>query len=81
MKRIYLAAAFLVFSLSVGIIEYITINNTIDTYMNQITKVETLIKEDKIKEAETIIKENAVSFETKAKAYCTVTIHTMNWKK
>ena len=72
MKRIYLAAAFLVFSLSVGIIEYITINNTIDTYMNQITKVETLIKEDKIKEAETIIKENAVSFENKGKSilYC-----------
>lgn len=72
MKRIYIAAAFLILSMAVGIIEFITINNNIDAYMNQISSVEKLIKEDKIKEAEKIIKSNAVSFENTGKSilYC-----------
>lgn len=72
MKRVYIAIAFLIFSMTVGIVEYITINNTIDTYMNQISGVEKLIKEDDINKAEKIIKENAVSFENTGKSilYC-----------
>lgn len=72
MKRIYIAIAFLLFSMAVGIIEFITINYNIDTYMNQISKVEKLIKDNNIKKAEIIIKENAVSFEKTGKSilYC-----------
>lgn len=72
MKRIYIAIAFLLFSMAVGIIEFITINYNIDTYMNQISKVEKLIKNNNIKKAEIIIKENAVSFEKTGKSilYC-----------
>ncbi len=72
MKRIYIAIVFIVLSLSAGVIEYISINNTIDTYMNQISKVENLIKESKIEKAEKIINENAISFENTGKSilYC-----------
>ncbi|MBQ7504196.1 MAG: DUF4363 family protein [Ruminococcus sp.] len=72
MKRIYIAIAFLLFSMAVGIIEFITINYNIDTYMNKISKVEKLIKDNNIKKAEIIIKENAVSFEKTGKSilYC-----------
>ena len=72
MKRVYIAIAFLLFSLAVGIIEFITINNNIDNHMKQISKVENLIKDNKIKKAETITKENAEQFEKTGKSvlYC-----------
>ena len=67
MKRIYIAIAFLTFSFAVGIIEFLTLNSTVDNYLNSISRIGDYVKQDKFEKAEKLTKKTANSFEKTSK--------------
>lgn len=69
MKRIYIAVIFLIFSFTIGIIEYITVNHYTDSFLNVNSNTEKLVKKNKIKEAEKLSRKNAESFDRISKNY------------
>lgn len=72
MKRIYIAIAFILFSLIVGLVELITINTNVDNYIHYISQTEELVKDNKIEKAEKLIKNTSKKFERISKSilYC-----------
>ena len=72
MKRIYIAILFLAISLTVGILEFVTINTSVDDYRNKLLQAGQYVKEDKTEKAEKLSKNIAECFEKMSKdvLYC-----------
>ena len=71
MKRIYIALAFILFSLIAGTVEFITINKNAESYMSSISKIGNLVKEGRIEDAEKMSKKAAEDFEKISKSILT----------
>ena len=69
MKRIYIAFAFIIFSLIVGIIEFNTLNSSVDKCKDSLKKIESLVKDDNVKKAEKLLKNTSDNFENYSKNY------------
>ena len=69
MKRIYFAVVFLLLSLAVGIFEYATITTKTDDYLNSVSKIGSLVKNNKSEEAEKLAKKTANQFNEFSKSF------------
>ena len=69
MKRIYFAVIFLLFSFAVGIFEYASITTNTDNYLSSVSEIGSLVKNNKIKEAERLSKETANKFNKFSKSF------------
>lgn len=72
MKRIYIAILFILFSIAVGTVEFITINTNVDKYIAEINRTAKLVDYNKTKDAEKLSKKTAENFESYSKnvLYC-----------
>ncbi len=72
MKRVYIAVVFLILCITVGTVEFITINSNVNNYLDKIEKTSTMVKRNEIKKAKSILKDTAFSFDKYSKnvMYC-----------